>query len=413
MRVPERGDADVIVAGAGPGGAAAASVLARAGIRVVVVERATFPRDKTCGDGLIPDALAALDRLGVGGTVREEGLALAGARVVGPGGEAVVLGVDAVALPRERLDHLLVEAARDAGARVLEGVTVDGPLGDGDRVSGVVGHRTGSRGDRVEVRAPVTILATGAAARVLSAFGVSRRTRPHALALRRYLRVPGLDLRRLVLSYERRLLPGYAWIFPVGDGVLNVGVSRFLGRSGSSGVNLRDELERFIEASPVGRELLEGAEPAGDPRGAPLRTGLRGSVASRPGLLLAGETLGTTYAASGEGIGKALETGEAAAGVASDALRALERRGPGAMDRVLAGYPELLRARFGETHRAYRVAQRWLRFPWAVDLILRTARRDPDVAGALEAIVREDAEATRVVSLLGLLRLAGRWLRTG
>lgn len=388
--------------GAGPAGAAAAIVLARAGVDVVMLDRARFPREKVCGDGLIPDAFAALTRLGVIDQVRAEACTLAGARFVAPGGADVDVAFDVLTLPRRRLDQLLVEAARSAGARALEGVTVEGPLERSGRVVGVRGHGTGHTG-ALEIESRVTILATGAASRILETFRVLRWRRPHALALRGYFRTMNAGLESIIFSYERRLLPGYAWVFPVGDGVANVGVIRFLGRRGARRVNLQDDLRRFLSESPVARQLLAVAEPLGPAKGAPVRTGLRGSRWWRPGLLLAGEAVGASYAASGEGIGKALETGCEAGRVALEALAA---ETPAEIDRILADYPGRIRERCGDIHRAYRVAERWVRFPQVVDLVARRANADRRVREALEAVVREQAEASRVVSFPNLVRLA-------
>lgn len=394
--------ADVVVVGAGPAGSAAALVLARGGADVVLVDRARFPREKVCGDALIPDALAGLRRLGLLDRVRTAGCSLAGARVVAPGGTVVDLSVEVMTLPRRRLDHILADAAQSAGARFLEGVTVEGPVWRERRVAGVVGHCTG-RAESVEIRAPLVILATGAAARVLDAFRVLRRSRPHAIALRGYFRAPAAEPDRVLFSYERAFLPGYAWVFPLGGGVFNVGVIRFLRRNGSHGFSLQRDLQGFLGHSPVGRRVMAGAEALGVPRGAPLRTGLRGSRAWRPGLLLAGEALGTTYAATGEGIGKAMETGCDAAEVALEALQAANVEDA---DRILADYPRRVRERCAGIHRAYRVAQRWVRVPWVVDLVARRAAHDGRVRALLEAIVREEERASRVVSFPNLVRLA-------
>jgi len=158
-------DADVLVIGAGPAGSIAALTLARAGVRVRLIDRATFPRDKLCGDTLNPGSLSILDRLGIGEPVRACALPITGMTVTGPGAQVSADypdGLRGMSLTRRCLDQLLLDAAAAAGAGVDTGVAVSDPLVVDDRVVGVrlAGASSG------ELRAPVVIAADGRGSRV-------------------------------------------------------------------------------------------------------------------------------------------------------------------------------------------------------------------------------------------------------
>lgn len=388
--------ADVVVAGAGPAGAIAARVLARAGADVLLLEARSFPRPKVCGDALIPDSLALLREEGLFDDVASRAHSADAIRVFAPSGRSVRLAAPFLTIRREHLDEMLVRAAVAAGARLEENVRVAGPRRDGTTVTGVDATR---EGEPFEVEAPLTILATGAASGMLEAFGVRTRSQPSAVALRAYWRVPALDPSELVISFERSMLPAYGWIFPMRDGEANIGVSLFLS-DGRTSENLRELFVRFTTECEHMRAVLRGAEPLGDVRGAPLRCALEGAEALAPGLLVAGEALGTTYSLSGEGIGKAMESGRLAARTALLAL------GAGRFDRAtLAHYDRALRAaRFPEKFAQYKTAQRWLSRSWAADLLTWRAQRSSGVRGMLEAILREEAAPSDLMSAGGMLR---------
>ncbi|MBA3949405.1 MAG: FAD-dependent monooxygenase, partial [Acidobacteria bacterium] len=166
-------DADVIIAGAGPAGAAAAAAMAARGMRVVLCDRATFPRDKTCGDALIADSLAALDRLGLRSRIEREAHPSSALDVITANGTTTSIPGALAVLPRRALDALLVEHAAAKGADVRQ-LTIDAPVLEGDAVAGVTARMPS--GAPVTLRAPLTVLATGANGASLRAFDPAART---------------------------------------------------------------------------------------------------------------------------------------------------------------------------------------------------------------------------------------------
>src|SRR5688500_18058977 len=296
--------ADVLVIGAGPAGSAAALVLARSGLDVVLADRADFPRDKVCGDALIPDALAALDTLGLLNRVQAVAHPLHEVRLYSPGGREVRLRGTSAVLPRRLFDDILRRAAIDAGARFFAPYRGTGPILRHSGYGGAILQHV-QDGSRVAIQARWTILATGAAAATLRGFGVCERLEASGMAARLYVQVPAhvaADLQFLALCCERQLAPGYGWVFPAGASispapstaspphVFNVGVgASHDARRGGGMQNLRVLLARFLEAFEPARTVSKAAVSRTRLLGAPLRTALVGAALARPGLLVAGE----------------------------------------------------------------------------------------------------------------------------
>lgn len=400
---------EVLVVGAGPAGSACARWLARAGVDVVLVDQHAFPRDKVCGDALIPDAHRALRRLGV----LDEVMALAQPSqhvgCVGPSGGRVDVPGTLAVMPRRVLDQVLCRAAVDGGARLLAPARFEAPLEEGGQV---VGARLKLADGVHELRARWVVLATGAVPQALIAAGMCERRTPSGIALRGYLRNPAMAERMKALDvvWHRKLRPGYGWIFPGPDAVFNIGVGVACshkqtrdGRAAMQDVNLREVFDAFTRFYAPARELLAGGAWLGDPanplKGAPLRCTLQGARFSRPGLLVTGEAAGSTYSFTGEGIGKAMETGL----LAAEALLEGHR---GAIDEpaVRAAYDASLQAlkpRFDLYEKANRVNAH----PWLADLVIWRGRKSPRVLRRMAGVLDETSNPGNMVSLKGLHRL--------
>ncbi len=396
---------DVLVIGAGPAGSACAQALAEAGLDVVLADQHRFPRDKVCGDGLIPDAHAALRRLGVHDEVMAQAQRASHVGCVGPrGGRIDVPGTLAV-LPRRRLDDILCRSAVRAGATLATPWRFVAPLEDGGRV---VGARLRSGTREVEAGARWVVLATGAVPQAMIAAGVCRRRAPSAVALRGYVRHEGLAvrIRALEVVWHRRLRRGYGWIFPCGDGVFNVGVGLAHshatgadGRATMADVNLHEMFAAFADVYAPAGELIRDGVRLGEPKGAPLRCSLEGAAFGRPGLLVTGEAAGSTYAFTGEGIGKAMETGLLAAQALSRGHR--ERLGDAAVQAAYESSLAALKPRFDTYERANRVNAH----PWLADLVIWRARRSPWLVQRMAGVLDETADPGRLVSARGIAKL--------
>src|SRR5262249_5128672 len=257
---------DVVVIGAGPAGTMAARALARAGVDVVVADRAAFPRDKVCGDALLPDPVQALDEAGMLQTVAPEALSVPRAVIRAPSGASIELAGRFLTIPRARLDARLLDGARALGARFVPGFAATAPIEGAQGIVGVEGRLVegGATKAPARIRSRAVVIAAGSNPRLLEAFGVLRRP-PHSPgAIRGYLPyAPFLDGRAdaLLISYERALLPGYGWSFPLPGGTWNIGCGILFGndrrtaREPSRGVetsefDLRALLATFLRAAP-------------------------------------------------------------------------------------------------------------------------------------------------------------------
>ncbi len=286
--VPAR--CDVLDIGAGPAGSAAAQPLAAAGLDVLLVDQHDFPRDKICGDGLIPDTHAAFKRLGVHDEVAALATPVRHVRCVGPrGGHLDIPGTLSV-LPRKTLDHILVRAAQRAGAHVATPLRFEGPIVEDERV---VGAHLKRGSDSFEVRAAWTVLATGAVPTALMAAGLCDRHTPSGVALRGYVKNEAMvgRITQLQIAWHPRMRGGYGWIFPAPGGLFNIGagltgshVKQRNGRGRRDSVNLKQFFEAFCEVYAPARELMATGQLQGELKGAPLRCSLIGGPRSRPGL---------------------------------------------------------------------------------------------------------------------------------
>ncbi len=312
----QKGDSDVLVIGAGPAGAAAATVLARAGVDVAVVDRARFPRDKVCGDAVSNGAMDLLDGLGAGDDVRagphaivERGVAVFpnGARV---GREYARPGY---IVRRVDLDDAIKRAAERTGARVFEGTAVRELVMDGERVCG-------ARGPELDWSAKLAIAADGYGSVGLAAVGRDK-PRGRALGVSSTAYVRGMtypDGERTADHFFERDLPcGYAWIFPEVEGLANVGVYLREDTYRAAGIPLKQLLDNFMARHP---ERFGSAEMVGKVRTWSLPLAPAPGPSAGHGVILAGDAGGFIDPLSGEGIWQALYTGMLAGQLATDAI---------------------------------------------------------------------------------------------
>jgi geranylgeranyl reductase family protein len=356
--------ADVIVVGAGPAGATAAYHLAQAGLDVLLLEKSSFPREKVCGDGLTPRAVKQLVAMGIdiseeAGWLRNKGL-----RIISGGQRLELDWPQLAAYPdyglvrkRDDFDEQLARQAEKAGARMYELCNVSGPVRDerSGRITGVTAKLgEGKAKDKREVtfRAPLVVAADGNSSRLSLAMGLHRNDkRPMGVAVRTYFTTPRHDddyLESWLELWDRRgakdrLLPGYGWVFGMGDGTSNVG----LGVLNSSPAFRDLDWREILKAWCAGMPEEWGFTPenmTGPIRGAALPMGFNRKPHYARGLLLVGDAGGLVNPFNGEGIAYAMESGALAADIIGQSLA---RQSPNQRELALRAYPKVLKETYG------------------------------------------------------------------
>ena len=360
-----RYDADAIVVGAGPAGSAAAYWLASAGLDVALLEKTTFPREKVCGDGLTPRGTRALIDMGIdvsqgAGWVHNRGL-----RVIGGGlrldlhwPELASFPSYGLVRPRSDLDAVLANRAVAAGAVLHEQTAVTEPVLDrAGRVAGVLA-KAGPDKEPVTYRAPIVLSCDGVSGKLAQQLGLHRNDRrPMGVAVRRYYASPRTHDDYLESWLElwdgpmgaddAKLLPGYGWIFGMGDGTVNVGLGVLNSSASFQRTDYRAMLTRWLDATPEAWGLRE-VNATGPVRGAGLPMGFNRTPHYTRGLLLVGDTGGSVNPFNGEGIPYAMESGKLAA---QAAVQALGRPSGPQRERALASYPAAMAAEWGAYYR--------------------------------------------------------------
>ena len=404
---------DVAIVGGGPSGAAAAHYLATKGHSVLVCEKKSFPREKTCGDGLTPRAVKELEIMGLGPEMKEmehvRGLRVhAGGRTM----ELEWPDLDGwrnygLVKPRKDLDKLVLDNAEKAGAKVLQKTQVVDPIYTDGVLTGFVAKRDGED-ERISAR--YIVCAEGSATKFAKSIGRTRDTTyPMGWAIRQYFDSPvmahsGWFEGFLEVKSGPDELPGYGWVFPVGDGTVNVGVGLLTTYGKWESVNLNDLQRNFVSQLPA-EWGINYDTVISKPRGGRLFMGQSIWPAHGPGFVLVGDAAGMINPCNGEGIAYGYETGRIAAQHIDQALR--NGGGPS-----LESYTRELEDLYGPYYRIGRKFSKLIGHPELMERLVSAGMRSKKVMRfALTFMANLEEDKRNGVQQIGLraLKKIGEW----
>ena len=387
---------DLVVVGAGPGGSSTAYHSSRAGLKTLLIDRQKFPRDKTCGDGLMPHAACEVALMGLADWLDEPhhgkftGFSMyTQSAFLRQGVPPSLHGPKGYVIRREETDAKLLERAVSAGAEFRSGVRATelsrSPTGD------VTGLRAVNAGDELRFEAPIVVVADG----VGGFAGEGMKAHQNAVARRQYFRdVDGpnkQDLHIFITEDMNSHGAGYGWVFYFGDGRANVGAgvsTRALARTGRK---LKDFFDRFLEEPQLAR-WLENAEPEGPAKSWSLKMGMWGAKRYAQGVLAVGDAWSMIHPISGEGVGYAMESGRLAA---TWVHQAHARRDFSAS--TLSGYESQLRRQRAREHLSGQALVNLVPNLGMMEPLFKACEKDPEARRTLMESFTGD---TPVYSLL-------------
>ena len=355
-----------------------------------MVDKDRFPREKVCGDGLITDALDCVESIGLTTEVYDLGYEVNGANIYSASGREVQVPGLAVMLKRTIFDALLAEKAVSLGTTFCCGHVEDIQI-ESDGTARLI-----FKDNKKHCRARIIVIATGAYQSLPQQLGMELDSGRPMVAMRCYIHSES-DIDRLVISFDKRILPAFGWIFPMREGEYNVGCGSLRSDLRRSSLNLRQTFDLFLRAFPIAAELLQHSSSITPLRGGMIRCGLHGTRPVRKGpILVVGETIGSAFPVSGEGIGPSMVTAE----LAANAIQKTLVSGSTANLEEYSTAIDRLRPRY----RHYEIAQRWFRLPWLNDFIVRRLKKSKTLNELFAGIFYSTADPQEVFSLKAILK---------
>jgi menaquinone-9 beta-reductase len=400
---------DLVVVGAGPGGSSTAYHATKAGLNTLLLDRQEFPRDKTCGDGLMPHAASEVALIGLADWLDEPhhgkftGFSIyTRTAFLRQNVPPSLHGPRGYVVRRQETDAKLLERAISAGAHFRAGARATDLVRSSS--GEVAGLEATQMGESMRFEAPIVVVADG----VGGFAGKGMKAHQNAVARRQYFRgVEGPEKQDLHIFITKDMNShgaGYGWIFYLGDGSANVGAGVSTAALARTGRNLKDFYDRFLEEPEMAR-WLENATPEGPPTSWSLKMGMWGARRYDQGMMLVGDAGSMVHPISGEGVGYALESGRLAASWANEAHVRQDFSAS-----VLSGYERQLRHRRAREHISGYALVNLVPNLELLEPLFKACEKDPDARRTLVEGFTGDAP---VYSLLKHPRMLAKALREG
>ncbi len=392
---------DVIILGGGPAGSSCAAFLSKSGKKVLLLDRATFPRDKTCGDGISGRSVGVLQDLGLMGQVQKiEHEDMYGVTFSSPVGKVVPIGAPrgngekppGFVCRREVLDNMLFQNAKKLATKTIEKFIATDIIKENGKVVGVKGNLNGKE---TTFLAKIFVGADGAggiSARKLGSLNTDEKHQ--AAAIRAYYdNVDGM-IDQIELHFIDGVLPGYFWIFPLPDKSANVGIGMLVADMKKKKVNLQKLMEEVITNHPVFKSRFAKAKRTSDVKSwiLPLASATPKLKIYGDGYVLLGDAASLIDPFTGEGIGNALTSGQISAEIINEAFEKNDFS-----EAVLSKYPKILWDKIGEEVMTNYNMQKHANSRWKMNLIIDKASRSKDIQGVISnALINPDGHKTLI-----------------
>lgn len=382
---------DIIIIGAGPAGSISASKLSEAGLKILILDKNKFPREKVCGDGLLTDSIECLKRCGIYKIVEENSSLINKICVYSSSGIKIEIPGKYLSLKREILDNILLEHALGKKADFLNrNIVKIEEHDDFFKCHSKDGETFTSR---------FGIVATGADTSLIKPYILKERDlNPDAVAVRNYIQSDYIT-QNIFVSYWHSIIPGYAWIFPLGGGLYNTGCSFFYNNKKKKD-NLRKCYNDFLREFPEARKIVSAKINETKLKGGILRCGLKIKFLLNENIsnfLCIGETIGTTYPFTGEGVGKAMESGELAAEYILGRIKLGLPLAP-------REYYTLLYSKLSDKYRGYKIAEKWLSNSFLNNYIAKRVQKSTFLHEIAVGIMNESTDPRKIFSFKGLMK---------
>lgn len=401
---------DIIIVGAGPAGSAGALYAKRYGLKTLLLDKATFPRDKVCGDALSGKSVEILRDLGLlEKTARLPGAAIR--RIIFSSPEHTELEIDLTrsrlnqipegyVIRRQIFDEFLFHEARQAADVCLEGFTVKDMITEDGFVTGVRGQQNGT-GEEVAYGAKLVFGADGYNSIVARKMGLyTHESRHMIVALRQYYENVADLTDQIELHFVDEVIPGYFWIFPLENGYANVGIGMVHSAIKKQKADLRRALQAAIE-SPTFRERFARARPQEEPVGWNLPVGSRHSPNVGNGFLLLGDAAGLIDPFTGEGIGNALFSARYAVKAARTAID----RGDVSKSALLKYYDKSLWRAIGPELKTSTQLQKLGQWRWLLNFVIRKAATNEELANLIAGMIANEVPRDKLANPLFYMKM--------
>jgi geranylgeranyl reductase family protein len=399
---------DLIIIGAGPAGSAAALYGKKYNLKTLLLEKAFYPRDKICGDAISGKSMGVLDDLGLLDEARKlPGTVIDSFAFGSPAGKIIEIPLcdkksdppKGLVIQRKVFDPFLFGHAKDAAEKTVEGFTVNDIIVKEGAVCGVIGKN--DKGEEQRFYGKIVLGADGYQSVVGHKAGIYNRDPKHwVVALRQYYRNVEVKQRVLEIHFVDEIIPGYFWIFPMNDGLANVGIGMLYDSIKKNNVNLKEEMAKIIRENPLFRERFLGAEALEEPKGWNLPVGSIRRKITGDGFMLLGDAAGLIDPFSGEGIGNALFSAKTAVEHASRAIESNDFS-----DRNLSRYEDDLWKKIGGDLRLSAKLQKLGRKKSLLNLVINKAHNNPQINGLITDIITGKLPKSKLLNPLFYMKI--------